>query len=171
MTKEGRLLRQIPKRIHAKRGEGEEKRALDSVSSVCQTRTIAVATSDPPTHPTHPTHPFAHASKLISRNTQVPKPAQTNTPVANEVGKGGQRGREICPEPLTLTEACCSCFPLACLLACLLAHARDFFLFFARGLARRFSGRDLVRFSCARARALHERVVIGRPIQAVGGYL
>jgi len=49
------------------------------------------------------------ASKLSSRNTQVPKPAQPNTPVANGVGKGGRRGREICPGPLTL----------ACLLACL----------------------------------------------------
>ena len=47
--------------------------------------------------------PKSCKSKLISRNTQVPKPAQTNTPVANGVGKGGRRGREICPEPLTLT--------------------------------------------------------------------
>jgi len=54
----------------------------------------------------------SRASKLISRNTQVPKPAQPSTPVANGVGKGGRSGREICPEPLTLTEACCSCIML-----------------------------------------------------------
>jgi hypothetical protein len=74
--------------------------------TLCLSAPVCMCLSAPSTLCLH-----KQASKLISRHTQVPKPAQPSTPVANGVGKGGRRRREICPEPLTLTEACCSCFP------------------------------------------------------------